>query len=643
MAQDMDLIEQLHSEDPAVVREAAFNAGRLKIGEAVPHLTALIESRNLGIQEAAEFALRKIRGPQAVAALCPLLRSDEAPVRNMAMDILREIGVDDLSALKTLLRDEDPDLRIFIADILGSTGTVLAVAPLCEALLHDPEENVRHQAAMSLGNLGFPAAVDSLNIALHDEEWVQFAAVEALTKIHAESSMHALVKGLSNASELVAFMIVEALGELGNIKAVPLLLKRLDSSSVPMRNKIVQAIIKILGGKSLQLFLGKDKDRFRGYLMDALADEDTEVQDAAVRGLAAIGDCSASEGILRLAEQLNPDTDTERLLLMIDALVAIGLTPSLQQELFSTEEYPALLAVEVMGRIKGREVAELFKKAFPSQIRNVQRSIAGGLAAFGTEEDRDFFLAVLKEQSDGDLLKSALYFLSAEVPSPECSSAVLPFLEHRYPDVRKAALEACILLKTPEILEKFKQMFQDDDPQKRTVAVKGLLSVDPEGNMDCLGRALADESPNVRRIALESLSALKDIPESIKPSIMACLHDENSEVRLALIQFLGDVGGNKPVPYLQSALSDPDDWVKIRAVEALGRLKGEEALPQLVGLLDDSNPLVAIKVIEALGDMGGDAAFQALLQVMENGNPDLQQAAEDAAGRIQATLGGENV
>ena len=69
MAQDMDLIEQLHSEDPAVVREAAFNAGRLKIGEAVPHLTALIESRNLGIQEAAEFALRKIRGPQAVAAL----------------------------------------------------------------------------------------------------------------------------------------------------------------------------------------------------------------------------------------------------------------------------------------------------------------------------------------------------------------------------------------------------------------------------------------------------------------------------------------------------------------------------------------------------------------------------------------------
>lgn len=643
MAQDMDLIEQLHSEDPAVVREAAFSAGRLKIGETVSHLTALIESRNLGIQEAAEFALRKIRGPQTVAALCPLLRSDEAPVRNMAMDILREIGVDDLSALKALLRDDDPDLRIFIADILGSSESVLAVAPLCEALLHDPEENVRHQAAMSLGNLGFPAAVDSLNIALHDEEWVQFAAVEALTKIHAESSMHALLKGLNSASELVAFMIVEALGELGNIKAIPLLLKRLDSSSTPMRHKLVQAIIGILGGKSLQLFLGKDKDRFRGYLMDVLEDEDTEVQDAAIRGLSVIGDASASERILRLAEQLNPDTDTERLLLMVDALAAIGMTPALQEELFRQEEYPALLAVEVMGRMKGRAVAELFKKAFPSQIRSVQRSIAGGLAAFGTSEDRDFFLSALQEQSDGDILKSALYFLSAVVPSPDSSSFILPFLEHKYPDVRKAALDACILLKTPDISEKFKQMLCDEDLQKRVVAVKGLLSVNPEGNMECLRQALSDESPEVRCIALESLSALKDIPESMTPDIMACLHDESAEVRLALIQFLGDVGGNKPVSYLQSALSDTDDWVKIRAVEALGRLKGEEALPQLVGLLDDSNPLVAIKVIEALGDIGGDAAFQALLQVMENGNPELQQAAEDAAGRIRATLGGENV
>ena len=641
--QGTDIIEALHSEDPAVVREAAFKAGRLKIKETVPHLVGLVESRNLGIQEAAEFALRKIRGPVTVAALCPLLRSDEAPVRNLAMDILREIGVDDLSALKALLRDEDPDLRIFIADILGSTGTALAVAPLCEALLHDPEANVRHQAAMSLGNLGFPAAVDSLNIALHDEEWVQFAAVEALTKIRAESSMHALAKGLGSATELVAFMIVEALGELGNIKAVPLLLKRLDSSSGPMRNKIVQAIIKILGGKSLQVFLGKDKGCFRGYLMDALADEDTDIQDAAVRGLAVIGDAAASEAILKLAEQLNPDTDTERLLLMVDALTKIGLTPALERYLFSAEEYPALLAVEVMGRIKGRDVAELFKKAFPSQMRNVQRSIASSLAAFGSAQDKDFFIAILEEQSDGDMLKSALYFLSAVVPSPESAGKILVFLEHKYPDVRKAALDACILLKTRDISEKFTQMFHDEDPQQRAVAVKGLLSIDPAGNIDYLRQALSDQSPDVRRVALESLSALKDIPESITSDIMACLHDENAEVRLALIEFLGKVGGSKPVPYLQSALSDPDDWVKIRSVEALGRLKGEDALPQLVELLDDSNPLVAIKVIEALGDIGGDAAFQALLRVMENGDPDLQQAAEDAASKIHATFGGENV
>lgn len=638
----MDFIDELQSEDPTVVREAAFTAGRTKNAQAIPYLTSLIESRNLGIQEAAEFALRKIRGPETVAALCPLLRSDEAPVRNMAMDILREIGVDDMQTLKTLLRDEDADLRIFTTDILGSTGSVLAVAPLCEALLHDPEENVRHQAAMSLGNLGYPAAVDSLNLALHDEEWVQFAAVEALTKIHAEASIHALGKGLSGAGELVGVMIVEALGTLGNIKAVPLLLKRLNDSSPPMRNKIVQAIIGILGGKSLQLFLGKEQERFREYFMDALEDEDVEVQDAAVKGLAAIGNAAASEKIMAIAETLNPDTDTDRLLFMVDSLAAIGLTDKLKKNLFSSEEYPALLAVEVMERIRGREVAQLFKEAFKAQSRNVQRAIAAELAQAGTDEDKAFFLEMLKEQTDGDLLKSALYFLGSKAHAADSIGEILSFLEHQWKDVQSAALDACIALKTPEVVEKFREMLASDDPGKRAIAIKGLLSIDLEGNEKALKQALRDASADVRWAAIDTLGTLKSIPSEVMDEIMACVHDEDSDVRLGLIKVLSEVGGSVPIPYLQAALTDEDDWVKIRAVEALGRLKGKDALPQLIAMLETSTPLVAIKVIEALGDIGGDTAFQALLQVLDNGNPDLQQAAEDAVGRIHATHGGGN-
>ncbi len=58
----------------------------------------------------------------------------------------------------------------------------MAVEPLCDALLKDPEVNVRYQAAVSLGDLANPAAARCLNKAMQDDEWVQYAVIEALAK-----------------------------------------------------------------------------------------------------------------------------------------------------------------------------------------------------------------------------------------------------------------------------------------------------------------------------------------------------------------------------------------------------------------------------------------------------------------------------
>jgi HEAT repeat protein len=57
-----------------------------------------------------------------------------------------------------------------------------------------------------------------------DEEWVRFAAIEALTKIGDESCLGMLIGALSGSSDLVASMIVDGLGAMGNMKAAPLLL-----------------------------------------------------------------------------------------------------------------------------------------------------------------------------------------------------------------------------------------------------------------------------------------------------------------------------------------------------------------------------------------------------------------------------------
>ena len=139
MDREQDILRRLASDDSSEVRQAAFEAGDLGLQSAVAPLVEHFANSSVGVQEAAERALRKIRGAATVQAVVPLLRSESVVVRNIAMDVLREVGSDDMATLTKLLHDDDPDIRIFISDILGSTNSAMALAPLCDVLLHDPE------------------------------------------------------------------------------------------------------------------------------------------------------------------------------------------------------------------------------------------------------------------------------------------------------------------------------------------------------------------------------------------------------------------------------------------------------------------------------------------------------------------------
>ncbi len=640
MTEQEKILADLDGDNETLTREAAFLAGRDKMVEAVPRLVKLIESGNLGIQEAAEYALREIRGAEAVKALAPLLGSDEAPVRNTAMDILRQVGVDDMPTLEKMLHNEDADLRIFMADILGSTGSALAVQPLCDALLKDSEVNVRYQAAMSLGNLGLPEAVPALNQAMQDEEWVQFAVIESLTKLRAESSVAALIKALASSTDLVASMIIEALGEFGNIKAVPMLTKRLDDSPIPLRNKILQAITRILGVKSLPLFYGKDKDRFRDYFLIALQDEDPDVQDSAMLGLSSVGGEAASEAIIKLSLTLNPDKDSNRLGMCFDALTQIGYSQALERLLRDNDDYPATVAVEVLSRIASPEVVPLLTEEFWKKGRDVQRSIAGHLLDLAGPEHKDFFVRLLNEIKDGDMLKSALYFMGGVVHDADALAKIKEFLDHPYDDVKEAALESCIAANDPELVHYFRERAHHPDQVQRMMAVYALGRLDLNGSLDILSAALDDESAEVRRVALEAMGSLCPIPEEYASVMLGRLYDESSDVRHTLVQLLGDCGDDRFIPTFLEALKDEDDWVRVRALEALGRLRVEAVIPQILEIIQGENILLAIKAVDAMVEIGGDQAFNALLGALESGSPDLQNAVEEALAKFDEQRGG---
>ncbi|SDB43479.1 HEAT repeat [Desulfonatronum thiosulfatophilum] len=637
------IIQQLRSNDPEMLREAAQDAGDYGCSETVPLLISLLRSPNLGVQEASDLALRQLGGAEAVRGLCPLLRIEDAQVRNLAMDILREISEQDVNTIFSMLDDDDVDIRIFASDILGSTKNILAVPHLCQALLHDMDVNVRYQAAVSLGALGYAEAARCLNQAMNDEEWVQFSVIEALLKIRDDSSIDALIKAMPNSTDLVASMIVDALGEMGNLKSVPLLLKRLEESPPALRNKVVKAVVQIMGGRTLSLLPALEQVNFRIYLLSALSDEDVEIQDAAISGLASLRVEEAALPIITLAAKLDPDSDADldRLEKIASALAEIKAMEPLRQTILGDDPASLSLAVKTLRRLTGPESSQLLMEVFWKHNRDVQRDLVDALLSVAGEEAFTFFTSLLEKHNDGHVLKQAMRFLSGpngrNQDPAQTADRIFALLDHPYPDVREVALECCIALGHESLLEQFQQMFSSPAPSKRAMAILGLGSLGCDSHLDLIRTALEDESTAVRKAALEAGIKLCGLTEDIFALVSQRLHDEDREVRLTLVTLLGvcvcDVVN--VVPVLKLALRDGDDWVRVRAVEALAGRRVLDAVPDLIALLQEQNTILSIKVVEALGQIGGQAAFQTLLALLGSDDQELVAVAEEAVIMLQ--------
>ena len=633
---EQDVLKRLASENASLARQAAFDAGDLRLESAVPLLVEHFANSSVGVQEASERALRQIRGAAAVRAVIPLLRSQDAVVRNIAMDVLREIGVDDLATLTRLLYDQDPDIRIFIADILGSSDSSMALAPLCDVLLHDSEVNVRYQAAVSLGELRRPEAVESLRQALDDEEWVQYAVMEALAKIKDGSCVDVLVHALDRCSPLVASTVLDALGEINSVKSAPMLLSYLDKSSGPLRIKALKAIIRILGPNSLSLLGAKQLDKLQAYMLAALDDEDEDTVKVVLQGLAFTGvNPTATRAVFRLVERTDPVRQQELLQHAFQCIVGIGYNEALEEALLDSNELVCRMAVDACGHIEGRAGKYALKRHFDALPAEERQRAMEILARCGDDRDIPFFNNHMDTAEDAQVLRSALEFLGNNMRHRESAPRMLALLHHPDPAVKEAALSACLALEDEDTVRAIVAHAEDEDPDLRRMAVYTMGYVNAGLFAEQLARAVQDPVTEVRRVGLEAIGyGWPPSPEKLA-ALEFCLRDESRDVRQLAVELLGTYGEEGGESLLLEALHDPDDWVRVRAVEALGRNRVSSAVPELVTMMEHSNLLVQLKIAEALGQIGGDMAFQALLGFMSYESPEVQAAAAEAIDRIR--------
>ena len=199
------------------------------------------------IQELAMDSLTRIGTTEVMGGLLPLLHENDTRVRNMAMEVIREIAYDRISLLIPLIEDSHESTRTAIADLLGLIGNPDAVEPLI-ASLKDTSPHVRSSALASLGKLADERAVGAIEKLLQteSESWVIFSCIKSLERIGGKSATLILLELVKKDDEFILAAAIESLGEIGNTEIIPPILNAISHLSGSIIERMNRAFISIL-------------------------------------------------------------------------------------------------------------------------------------------------------------------------------------------------------------------------------------------------------------------------------------------------------------------------------------------------------------------------------------------------------------
>ena len=158
-------------------------------------------------------------------------------------------------------------------------------------------------------------------------------------------------------------------------------------------------------------------------------------------------------------------------------------------------------------------------------------------------------------------------------------------------------------------------LLDDENWEQRRGAAWALGILGDKAAVPGLVEALRDADMLVRKEAVVALQTIGD--EQAVPSLCATLRDVDWRVRKSVVDALVSFGGAS-VNCLSEGLNDPDGDIRQASARALAQVGDERILPLLLQVSYDRNVEVRAAVVEALGRVGGPGAVTRLTESLSD-------------------------
>ncbi len=177
---------QLEHVDPTMRRWGARDLADYGDEGAAVLCPRLAKESDQTVREAYFDSLATIGGSAVVEGVMPLLRSEDAALRNSAIELFQSLPDAVTPQMEELLTDDDSDVRIFAIDILHDLRHPKGTEWLLAVLERDKHPNVIGTVVDRLAETAPPEAITALREAAvrwGDEPYLTFAIETALAAI----------------------------------------------------------------------------------------------------------------------------------------------------------------------------------------------------------------------------------------------------------------------------------------------------------------------------------------------------------------------------------------------------------------------------------------------------------------------------
>jgi cyclophilin family peptidyl-prolyl cis-trans isomerase/HEAT repeat protein len=429
-----------------------------------------------------------------------------------------------------LLRDPNPVAPVIIRPATKTLPALVAPPPPTDllVLLGDGEARVRRRAALALGRVGLPDAVEALTKALGDEEVeVRQMAAFALGLLGSPAARPALTQALTGRDVVLQGRAAEALGLIG------------DKADAPAIGEMVRAHVAAGALAGVQ---PEDLSWPLGPPIEAVR-----------LGLFALARLGVYEP-LAAAVVAADGQPVSRWWPVAYALQRVGdprAAPTLLALLSTPGRFTASFAVRGLASVKAAQ---------PQALAAVRAEV---------EQPRDAAVMIQAIRALGTLGdRGSLQLMTRIVGDPATNLAI-----------RLEAMNTLSSLADARLSDILVELVTDRTPAIRGTAMRTLARVDSDTFTATLSGLDADADWTVRVAQAGALGGLPDGQGFARLSMMA----EDTDVRVvpAVISALASSRAAGAVALIRAKLRAPDVVIRSAAAQALAQLKAADAVSDL--------------------------------------------------------------